>query len=36
MLQELMSWDRIPGPDDDVSGAVKSNGVKEGLVSNGI
>jgi len=36
MLQELMSWDWIPGPDEDVSGAVKSNGVKEGLVSNGI
>jgi len=36
VLQELMSWDWIPGPDEDVSGAVKSNGVKEGLVSNGI
>jgi hypothetical protein len=35
MLQELMSWDWIPGPDEDVPGAVKSNGVK-GLVSNGI
>lgn len=36
MLQVLMSWDWISGPDEDVSGAVKSNGVKEGLVSNGI
>lgn len=26
----------LQGPDEDVSGAVKSNGVKEGLVSNGI
>lgn len=36
MLQDLKYQDFIAGPDEEVPGAVKANGVKEGLVSNGI